>query len=105
MLYCPYSFFAIADYDRAICLRQDDTLVYHNHGTAKGQLGHYTAAIADYDMAIHLNLDFAEVYDGRGLAKTKLGQYRAVIADYNTAIRFAPNYANNTNSLGYQNSV
>ena len=52
---------------------QDDTLVYNNHGTAKGQLGHYAAAIADYDMAIHLNPDFAEVYDGRGASKDKTG--------------------------------
>ena len=109
---------AIVDYDTAIRLTPDYTLVYCirvvARGVAKVELGLYESAITDYDTVIHLRPDYTPAYHYREVAKSKLstmlshqeavayykqglnkaalGQYEEAISDYNAAIQLRPDY-------------
>ena len=78
---------AIADYEKAIQLKNNYAEAYNNRGLAKHELGEHTAALADFDKAIQLKPGLSVAYNNRGLAKSALGEHYAAIADYDIAIQ------------------
>ena len=90
---------AIADLDKVIQLKPDNTTAhqfranaYYNRGKVMDEVRQYAGAIADYDKFIQINPDYTEAYFKRGLVKAKLKQYDDAIADFDNAIRLKPNY-------------
>ncbi len=79
---------ALADYDRAIKLKPNDSSSYTNRGFLKYEtLSDYPGALTDYNQAIKLNPKSAIAYNNRGLLKhKKLSDYQGALADYNQAI-------------------
>src|SRR5690554_3240685 len=84
---------AVASYDKAEIIKNDDPTLYFNRGAAKVFLEDYRKAIKDFDKAISLKADFAEVFYYRGYSNASLDRYRSAIKDYDQAIAIKPNYA------------
>lgn len=91
---------AIADYTKAIQLKNDYAKAYNNRGMAKTLLKQYFGSITDYDMVIRLNPANADAYNNRGRAKLGLGQHYAAIVDFDMAIRLNPDFTIAYNNRG-----
>ena len=89
---------AIADYSRAIELRENYPEAYNNRGVAKEKQGLHAEAIEDYDRAIELRQNYPEAYNNRGNVKQFLGLLSEAIPDYGRAISLRPNYSNAYNN-------
>jgi tetratricopeptide (TPR) repeat protein len=90
---------AVAAYDRAIALKQDNPTYYYNRGTAYLRLPDYPAAIADYSQALSLDPKYTNAYYTRGNAHLAAGQPQRAIADYEQALALRPAYPKALNNL------
>ncbi|MGD9684780.1 MAG: tetratricopeptide repeat protein [Candidatus Obscuribacterales bacterium] len=80
---------AIADYDRALKLREDNRY-YENRGLAKYELRDYRGARVDAERAIELKRDSAKAHWIRGIARFKDGEEEGGISDVTRAIDLDP---------------
>ena len=82
---------AIKDFDRAIYLEQDKSILYHyynNRAWSKYKIGKYVEGLKDVDISINLNPEYSSAYDTRGVIKHKMGHYESAIEDFDKAIEF-----------------
>ena len=84
---------AIQNYDRAIELKPQQAVSYHNRGTAHYNMDEFDAAFQDCNRAIELDPQFASAYHGRGLALDHLGDLSGAMRDFDRAIELDPNFA------------
>ena len=61
---------ALADYNKAIHLKQNYIEAYNNRGVVKEKLGECESACEDYDTVIRLKPDYAEAYVGSESGRT-----------------------------------
>jgi tetratricopeptide (TPR) repeat protein len=59
---------AIAEFDKAIALKNDYSLAYMNKGNVLRKMGLYETAHLEYDNAIYYNNEFREAFFNKGLA-------------------------------------
>ena len=83
---------AIEHYDKAIEIKPDDAMAWHNKGVALGELGRYEDALKAYDKAIEIEPDYATAWHNKGIALGKLGRYDDALKAYNKAIEIKPDY-------------
>ncbi|OKH40023.1 hypothetical protein NIES2119_03490 [[Phormidium ambiguum] IAM M-71] len=76
---------AIADFDRAIHLNQQDYRYYFNRACANEQQLNFVAAIQDLTSALQLNPNYAEAYASRGVVHYQLGNERQALLDIRKA--------------------
>ena len=93
---------AIADFDQAIHLNQQDYRLYFNRACANQRISNYTAAIQDLTLALKLNPNYAEAYASRGIAHYKLGDERLALLDLQKA---AQNFLFQENVTAYQQTL
>ncbi len=81
---------SIADCNKVIQLKADDSRGYNCRGVAHQLLKQYDAALPDLNEAIRLNPNFAIAYEHRGTTYSMLGQYDHAVEDYSSALRLTP---------------
>ena len=81
---------ALADYNMAIDLQDNDPIAYYRRGLLNYDLEQYDDARADYDMAIDLDPNYVDAFRDRGLLNYDLEQYDDARADYDMAIDLDP---------------
>lgn len=77
---------AIADFSKAIEMKQDYKHAIFNRGTARKDIDDFKGALSDFNTAILLDADFSQAYLNRGITKDNLGDQKGAIEDYNIAI-------------------
>ena len=92
---------AMADLDRAIELKDDFALAYHERAGIKRREGDYQGSRFDYQQAIGYDPDFALAYNNRGSVKMLMGDYAGAIEDYTTALELDPGLVIALNNRGY----
>ncbi|MFB2937866.1 tetratricopeptide repeat protein [Aerosakkonemataceae cyanobacterium BLCC-F154] len=93
---------AIADFDLAINLNQQDYRTYFNRACANQRISNYTAAIQDLTIALQLNPNYAEAYANRGVAYYKLGNEQLALLDLQKA---ANHFLLQQNITAYQQTL
>ena len=83
---------AIAEYTKAIGLKQDYADAYAWRGNAYRKKWDLTRAIDDYTRALNFKNNYPEVYNYRGFLYSQRGDYERAISDYTQAIRQNTNY-------------
>jgi tetratricopeptide (TPR) repeat protein/S1-C subfamily serine protease len=84
---------AMADYNTAIDIYPQMTLVHNNRAGLKFKLKDFQGALADYNAEIDINPQFSLAYYNRGMVKAAIKNYQGAIADYDMAIRIYPEFA------------
>ena len=84
---------ALANYEKAIALKPDYTIVYYIRGCLRFETKDYRGALADYDKCIDLDPENELAYNNRGAIKSRLEDLDGALADYNKAIALDPNDA------------
>jgi Flp pilus assembly protein TadD len=92
---------AIAEYTRALSLKNDNADAYAGRGNAYRRKGSYGEAAADYTRAIKLKPGYAELYNYRGYVYSRQGNHAKAIEDYTQAIRLKSGYADAWFNRGY----
>ena len=72
---------ALADFGRAIALKGNDAVLFHDRANTHRAKGDQVAAITDYDRAIALNPNFGLAFFGRGDALATTGERARAISD------------------------
>ncbi|GHU87658.1 hypothetical protein FACS189476_03450 [Spirochaetia bacterium] len=96
---------AIAEYTKAINLKNDYAEAYNYRGYLYGEKGDLDRAIADYTRAIALRSGYTDAWINRGYAYGEKGDLDKAIADYTRVIELEPKNAsayNKRGSLYYQ---
>lgn len=73
---------ALACYDKALRLKQDDSVLYNNRAIVLQNLGRFQEAFAAYDHALELRPDFSLAKSCRALARLLIGDYGRGWNDY-----------------------
>ncbi len=84
---------ALKAYDKAIELKPDYTVAWHNRGFTLGKLGRHEEALKAFDKAIELKPDDARAWNNRGVALGKLGRYEEALEAHDKAIELKPDDA------------
>lgn len=92
---------AMDDLVRALELKEDFALAYHERAGIKRREGDYQGSHFDYEQAIASDPDFALAYNNRGSVKILLGDYRGAIEDYSKALELDPELYIALNNRGY----
>ncbi len=77
---------AVADYDEAIRLQNDDAGFYTGRGHAHARLRQFETALDDYDQAVKFDPTNPERITNRGDAYRSLGQWELAANDFRQAI-------------------
>jgi tetratricopeptide (TPR) repeat protein len=91
---------AIAAFDQALAVKQDDHGALYNKGTALSALGRNEEAIAAYDQALAIKPDDHEALNNRGTALSALGRNEEAIAAYDQALAIKPDKHKALNNKG-----
>lgn len=89
------------DLVRAIELKQDFALAYHERAGIKRREGDYQGSHFDYQQAIASDPGFALAYNNRGSVKILMGDYGGAIEDYTSALELNPDLVIALNNRGY----
>lgn len=92
---------AMEDLIRAIELKSDFALAYHERAGIKRREGDLQGSLHDYQQAIAIDPDFALAYNNRGSVKILMGDYMGAIEDYSKALELNPELAIALNNRGY----
>jgi len=79
---------------KAIKIRPEDALAYHNRAVAHFRLGHYQRAVDDFNKAIEFAPGEATTYYNRAIAYGILGKHKEAIEDGTKTIKLNSQYAN-----------
>lgn len=92
---------AMDDLERAIELKEDFALAYHERAGIKRRVGDYQGSHFDYQQAIAYDPGFALAYNNRGSVKILMGDYTGAIEDYSMALEINPELFIALNNRGY----
>jgi tetratricopeptide (TPR) repeat protein len=81
---------AIAEYSKAIAMKQTEAEFFVNRGAAYGSKGNLQAALQDLNDGIKVEPDFANAYLNRSLVFTGLQQYDKALQDHGTYLKLKP---------------
>jgi len=81
---------ALAAYNRAIELKPDYAIAYHNRGLLHVKLDQNEKAIEDFDKAIELDDRFSNAYRNRGQLHLKLKNYEQAIESFSQLLELEP---------------
>ncbi|MEP6675943.1 MAG: tetratricopeptide repeat protein [Ferruginibacter sp.] len=91
---------AIADYDKALEIKNDYSEIYYNKGIIWYNKGEYDKSIAEFSKAIDHKNDYAEAYYSRGNSWAGKADFDKAIEDYSKAIEYSPKYSDAFNNRG-----
>jgi tetratricopeptide (TPR) repeat protein len=91
---------AIAAYSRAIELKPDYAIAYHNRGLLHANLDLNEKAIEDFDKAIELDDQFLDAYRNRGQLQLKLKNYVQAIESFSQLLDLEPKDASAHSNRG-----
>ena len=72
---------ALADYNQALAINQNNAVTYNNRGNCWETKGEYDKAITDYSKALAINPKFVLAYNNRANAYQKKGDHYKAAAD------------------------
>ncbi|QOI98135.1 MAG: tetratricopeptide repeat protein [Flammeovirgaceae bacterium] len=84
---------ALADYERALKIKEDDPEIWLNHGLLKEKLSDMQGAYSDYSRAIELQEDYVQAWLNRGNLLAQQKKYSEAVEDYSVALLYKPDYA------------
>jgi tetratricopeptide (TPR) repeat protein len=84
---------ALREFERAIQLDPENSLVYVNRGAALRMVGRAQEALSSLNKALELDPSDVWAWDQRGEAYSDLGQYGRALQDFEKAIQLNPKYA------------
>ncbi|GAH46582.1 unnamed protein product, partial [marine sediment metagenome] len=85
---------AIADYDSAIFLNNNDPELYLNRGMTKEKISEFNSAMKDYEVANLLDPDNPKIYYQIGNVHFKLERFKVSINYYTKSISLDPEQSN-----------
>ena len=91
---------AIDDFNAALRLSPEESMIYNNRGNVLIELRHYAEAVKDFTQAIALAPGYGQAYNNRGNARFLLGDSAGAIADYTKAVTLMPANAAPFNGRG-----
>ena len=91
---------AIDDFNAALKLSPEESMIYNNRGNVLIELRHYEEAVKDFTQAIALAPGYGQAYNNRGNARFLLGDFAGAIADYTKAVTLMPANAAPFNGRG-----
>jgi tetratricopeptide (TPR) repeat protein len=91
---------AIDDFNAALKLSPEESMIYNNRGNVLIELRHYEEAVKDFTQAIALAPGYGQAYNNRGNARFLLGDSAGAIADYTKAVTLMPANAAPFNGRG-----
>ena len=91
---------AIDDFNAALKLSPEESMIYNNRGNVLLELRHYEEAVKDFTQAIALAPGYGQAYNNRGNARFLLGDSAGAIADYTKAVTLMPANAAPFNGRG-----
>jgi len=83
---------AINDFTKAVELKVNYALAYHDRASAKRALGDIQGALYDYRMAVNYENNFPLAFNNMGSVKIALGDYKGALTDYSVAIKLNPEF-------------
>ena len=83
---------AMADYNKALEIKPDDTEAFSNRGNIYLMTGRYDLALADLNKALAVKRDLPVTLNSRGAVYFNLAKYDEALADFNRAIELQPDY-------------
>ncbi|CAK93756.1 unnamed protein product (macronuclear) [Paramecium tetraurelia] len=89
---------ALLEYDKALILNPNNSLIYHNRGILYYNMEKNEEALLDYNKAIELNSQDSKIYNNRGNLYSDLGRSDDALNDFNQAIKLDPNFSDAYNS-------
>ncbi|MEX0987195.1 MAG: tetratricopeptide repeat protein [Bacteroidales bacterium] len=92
---------ALMNFNRAINLKDDYAIAYHDRAGIKRTMGDFNGALYDYKAAVNYWEDFPVAYNNMGSVKMVLGDYEGAITDYNRAIQLDAGLYLAYNNRGY----
>jgi tetratricopeptide (TPR) repeat protein len=92
---------ALIHFNRAIRLKDDFALAYHDRAAIKRGFGDYSGALYDYKSAVNYQEHFPIAYNSMGTLKMIMGDYDGAIADFSKAIEQEPELHLAYNNRGY----
>lgn len=81
---------ALADYNRAIEMKADNSVAYFSRGKAYYNLKSYDLSVKDFDKAVELNPKDAVAFLNRGVSYEKLGDTKKAAGDYEKVVELDP---------------
>ena len=84
---------ALASFDAALALKNDDAAAQRLRAEALFRLGRFQKVIDAFDRYLESGKPLESVYRGRGLARAELGQYAGAIEDFTKALELHPTSA------------
>ena len=84
---------ALAAYEQALALQEDDADALFNKGVVLGRLEQHAKALAAFERAITFHPDHVGAWYNKGIALGNLGRYTEALAAYDQAITLQPDYA------------
>ena len=91
---------AIDDFNAALKLSPEESMIYTTRGNVLIELRHYEEAVKDFTQAIVLAPGYGQAYNNRGNARFLLGDSAGAIADYTKAVTLMPANAAPFNGRG-----
>ena len=91
---------AIDDFNAALRLSPEESMIYNNRGNVLLELRHYAEAVKDFTQAIALAPGYGQAYNNRGNVRFLLGDSAGAIADYTKAVALMPANAAPFNGRG-----
>jgi tetratricopeptide (TPR) repeat protein len=92
---------ALINFDKAIRMKDDYALAYHDRAGIKRRIGDFNGALYDYKTAVSITEHFPLAYNNMGSVKMVLGDFDGAIADFSKAIEQNPGYFLAYNNRGY----
>ncbi|CAD8187367.1 unnamed protein product [Paramecium pentaurelia] len=89
---------ALLEYDKALILNPNNSLIYHNRGILYYNMEKNQEALLDYNKAIALNPMDSKIYNNRGNLYSDLARQEEALDDFNQAIQLDPNFSDAYNS-------
>lgn len=83
---------SLADYDKAIEMKDDYIGALANRGITRAKIGIIDGALQDFNRVIEIDPEYNNVYSNRGNVKVMLGKQNEAILDYNKALEIKPNF-------------
>ncbi|MCL2933559.1 MAG: tetratricopeptide repeat protein, partial [Trichodesmium sp. MAG_R03] len=78
---------ALKEYNQAIFLEQNNSLLYHNRAIVIAQMGNLKGAIENFKKALELNPKDLQIYNNLGAAYVELGEFNQAIELFSQALK------------------
>jgi tetratricopeptide (TPR) repeat protein len=92
---------ALIQFDKAIRMKDDFALAYHERAGIKRTMGDFNGALYDYKASVNYQPEFPLAYNNMGSLKIIMGDYEGAIGDFDKAIAQDPSRSLAYNNRGY----